>query len=94
LSFHVNPQSKTKIAKSTGLEPKTPLINLEAPSRRLVKRNNASDLADMEITVHSDTVKSYENDSSGSELSITFVISIPQEWTPKVFLAAPESFDS
>jgi hypothetical protein len=26
-------------------------------------------------------------DSSGSELSITFVLSIPQEWTPKAFLA-------
>jgi hypothetical protein len=56
-------------------------------TRRLVKRNDASDLADMEITVHSGTVKSCENDSSGSELSITFVVSIPQEWTPKVFLA-------
>jgi hypothetical protein len=56
-------------------------------TRRLVKRNDASDLADMEITIHGDTRKSYENDSSGSEHSITFVISIPQEWTPKVFLA-------
>jgi hypothetical protein len=56
-------------------------------TRRLVKRNDASDLADMEVTVHSETVKRYENDSSGSELSITLVVSIPQEWTPKVFLA-------
>jgi hypothetical protein len=56
-------------------------------TRRLVKRNDASDLADMEVTVHSETVNRYENDSSGSELSITLVVSIPQEWTPKVFLA-------
>jgi hypothetical protein len=55
-------------------------------TRRSVKINDASDLADMEVTVHANTQKSYENNSSGSEHSITFVISIPQEWTPKVFL--------
>jgi hypothetical protein len=46
-------------------------------TRRLEKRKDASDLADIET----DTKKSHGNNSSGSEHSITFAVSIQQEWT-------------
>jgi hypothetical protein len=72
-----------QVSRAATAEFKTKKIS----TTRFVKRNDASDLADMEVTVHADTFKSNENGSSASEHSITFVVSIPQKWTPKVFLA-------
>ena len=72
-----------QVSRAATAEFKTKKIS----TRRLVKRNDASDLADMEVTVHADTFENTENDSSASEHSITLVVSIPQKWTPKMFLA-------
>ena len=56
---------------------------------RLVKRVDSTGLADLEVTIYNKIRNKQENrgENGSNDSAITFIVSIPQKWNPKVFLA-------